>query len=168
MAQDPDDETRREFLARSAALLSLPAMPALAAGQEANLTKGNTKMAKVLGVGGIFFKAKDPKALSEWYKKWLGVPAKYPNGAFFKPDAMPAHAVTVWSAFDADTKYFEPSNSAFMINLVVDDLDGALKQVVEGGAKLAGKPESSEYGSFGWFIDPEGNKVELWQAPAPK
>jgi predicted enzyme related to lactoylglutathione lyase len=122
-------------------------------------------MAKVLGVGGIFFKAKDPKALSEWYKKWLGVPAEYPNGAMFMPDTMPDGAMTIWSAFDADTKYFEPSKSAFMINLIVDDVEGALQQVVEGGATLAGKPESHEYGSFGWFVDPDGNKVELWQPP---
>jgi predicted enzyme related to lactoylglutathione lyase len=121
-------------------------------------------MAKVLGVGGIFFKSKNPETLGAWYKQWLGVPAG-PYGAHFEPSAMPAGAVTVWNPFAVDTKKFAPSTKEFMLNLIVDDLDGALKQVVEGGAKLEGEPEKSEYGNFGWFIDPEGNKVELWQAP---
>jgi predicted enzyme related to lactoylglutathione lyase len=120
-------------------------------------------MAKILGVGGIFFKAKDPEALAEWYKKWLGVPAKHPYGAFFSPETMPANGCTVWAPFDMSSDKFAPSAKEFMFNLVVDDLDGALKQVVEGGGTLTGTVEDSDYGRFGWFIDPEGNKVELWQ-----
>lgn len=123
-------------------------------------------MAKVLGLGGIFFKAKDPKKLSEWYKQCLGVPAEYPNGAMLMPGTMPKDACTVWSPFAADTTYFAPSTKDYMFNLVVDDLDGALKQVVEGGATLLGDVENYDYGNFGRFIDPEGNKVELWQLPA--
>ncbi len=121
-------------------------------------------MAKVLGVGGIFFKAKNPESLSAWYKQWLGVPAG-PYGANFEPSAMPVNAATVWTPFAADTKHFAPSTKEFMLNLVVDDLNGALKQVVAGGAKLEGEAQNSEYGQFGWFIDPDGNKVELWQPP---
>jgi predicted enzyme related to lactoylglutathione lyase len=165
MSKEVDDKERRDFLARTAVLMSLPVMPALAADEPQNSTKGSAKMAKVLGVGGVFFKSKDPKALCEWYKKWLGVEAKFPYGAFFKPATMPKGGRTVWSAFDANTDYFKPSSQPFMINLIVDDLDGALKQVVEGGAALAGERQNSEYGNFGWFIDPDGNKVELWQAP---
>ncbi len=121
-------------------------------------------MAKVLGIGGIFFKSEDPAKLAAWYAKWLGVPveAEWP-GAALKPAGMPEGSYTVWSPFAKDTTYFAPSEQAYMINLVVDDVDEALAQVVEGGAELAGEPESNDYGRFGWFVDPEGNKVELWK-----
>ncbi|MGZ8289591.1 MAG: VOC family protein [Telluria sp.] len=120
-------------------------------------------MAKALGVGGIFFKSKDPQALLAWYQKALGVPAESPDYASFFPVTMPAGSCTVFSPFKADTEYFAPSGSSFMFNLVVDDLDGALRQVAEAGAMLTGVPESHSYGRFGWFIDPDGNKVELWE-----
>lgn len=119
-------------------------------------------MAKVLGVGGVFFKSPDPKALYDWYAKWLGM--EFENwGTTFTPKTMPANGQTVWSAFDANTKYFAPSDKAFMFNLVVDDLEEALRQVEEGGAPIIGEVEKLEFGSFGWFIDPDGNKVELWE-----
>lgn len=123
-------------------------------------------MAKVLGIGGIFFKSPDPARLRAWYAQWLGI-AGDEYGAMFSPATMPAGGMTVWNPFDAQTKYFAPSQASFMINLVVDDLDGALAQVQEGGAALAGDVQNEEYGRFGWFVDPDGNKVELWQAPAP-
>jgi predicted enzyme related to lactoylglutathione lyase len=124
-------------------------------------------MAKALGVGGIFFKSKDPKALLAWYQKALGVPSESPDYATFFPAAMPAGSCTVFSPFMLDTEYFAPSASQFMFNLVVDDLDGALKQVLDAGATLAGDVASYDYGRFGWFIDPDGNKVELWEPTAP-
>jgi len=120
-------------------------------------------MAKVLGIGGVFFKAKDPEQLGAWYQKWLGVPIEAPTYAGFKPDTMPAGGLTVWSPCKADTDYFDPSPQSFMFNLVVDDLEGALAQVTKGGATLVGEVQKFDYGSFGWFLDPEGNKVELWQ-----
>lgn len=123
-------------------------------------------MAKVVGLGGVFFKSPDPEALGKWYARWLGVPVQHPYGASFQPGAMPTGGCQVWSPFAADTSYFEPANRPFMINLMVDDLDGALQQVREGGAQVMPKGEDSEYGRFGWFIDPDGNKVELWQPPA--
>jgi predicted enzyme related to lactoylglutathione lyase len=122
-------------------------------------------MARVLGLGGVFFRARDPRALTDWYRRWLGVPAAFPQGASFLPGALPQGAATVWSAFEEETSYLAPDRS-FMFNLIVDDLDGALAQVVQGGAKLADPVQEHEYGRFGWFIDPEGNKVELWQPPA--
>lgn len=123
-------------------------------------------MAQVLGVGGVFFRSPDPKALGEWYRKWLGVPVD-PNwgGAAFQPSEVPKGGCTIWTPFKQDTKYFDPPARAFMINLMVDDLDGALAQVKEGGAVVMGEREESEFGRFGWFIDPDGNKVELWQPP---
>jgi predicted enzyme related to lactoylglutathione lyase len=123
-------------------------------------------MARVLGVGGVFFRARNPQELGDWYRKWLGVPVSHPHGASFKPESMPAGGLTVWAPFDAHTTYFEPSDRQFMFNLVVDDLDEALLQVQEGGAKRIGDIEQYDYGRFGWFVDPEGNKVELWQPGA--
>lgn len=120
-------------------------------------------MAKVLGVGGVFFKSNDSAKLGEWYKEWLGIPADPNYGASFQPDAMPAGGLTVWAPFKLDTDYFDPSPSSFMINLVVDNLDEALAQVQEGGAEVVGEIMDEPYGKFGWFIDPDGNKVELWE-----
>ena len=120
-------------------------------------------MAKALGVGGVFFKSGDPAKLSAWYEKWLGVPISGNDGASFHPGGMPRGGYTVWAPFPDDTKYFDPHKGSFMVNLVVDDLDGALAQVKEGGAKIAGEVEDYDYGRFGWFIDPEGRKIELWE-----
>jgi len=122
-------------------------------------------MAKVIGVGGIFFKSEDPEKLGAWYRKWLAVPMEGAYGANFKPEGLPPGALTVWCPFPAATKYFDPADRPYMFNLVVDDLDGALAQVQEGGAEIAGDVQEEEYGRFGWFLDPEGNKVELWQPP---
>ncbi|MCG2586334.1 VOC family protein [Massilia sp. TS11] len=120
-------------------------------------------MAKALGVGGIFFTSPDPQALMAWYEKALGLPAEGGAYATFTPASMPAEAVTCFSPFQQDTDYFAPSTRGFMLNLVVDDLAGALAQVQAAGARLAGEPQSYSYGHFGWFVDPDGNKVELWQ-----
>jgi predicted enzyme related to lactoylglutathione lyase len=123
-------------------------------------------MAKALGVGGIFFTSKDPQALMAWYQKALGLPAESGDYATFFPATMPGGGCTVFSPFKESTDYFAPSTREFMFNLVVDDLDGALRQVVDAGAALAGDVQSFDYGRFGWFIDPDGNKVELWQPSA--
>ena len=125
-------------------------------------------MAQVLGVGGVFFKSDDPAELGAWYKKWLGVPAHPEWGASFTPDTVPPGGFTVWAPFKRDTTYFEPSPNSFMINLMVDDLDGALAQVAEGGAEIVGEIADEPYGRFGWFLDPEGNKVELWEPKEEK
>jgi predicted enzyme related to lactoylglutathione lyase len=119
-------------------------------------------MAKVLGVGGVFFKSPNPKRLYEWYAKWLGMTLEE-WGTMYVPKNYPPNSQTVWSAFDASTKYFDPSEKGFMFNLIVDNLEEALKQVKEGGAEIIGNIEKMEYGSFGWFMDPDGNKVELWE-----
>ena len=119
-------------------------------------------MAKVLGVGGVFFKSPDPKRLYDWYTKWLGMEFEDWGIAYFPKD-MPANSQTVWSAFKSDTDYFAPSDKPYMFNLIVDDIAGAIEQVREGGAEIIGNIEKLEYGSFSWFIDPDGNKVELWE-----
>jgi len=125
-------------------------------------------MAKILGLGGIFFKSANPARLAAWYHRWLAMPIDPEDastGASFQPSALPKAAFSVWSPFKATTKYFAPSTLNFMFNLIVDDVDGALAQVADGGAEIVGDVEKGEYGTFGWFIDPDGNKVELWTPP---
>lgn len=121
-------------------------------------------MAKVVGLGGIFFKSEDPKKLCDWYEKWLNLTIERDTmSASFKRNNMPEFSLGVWCPFKKDTKYFDPAQKEFMFNLMVDDLDVMLKQVAAGGAEIINGVEEYEFGKFGWFIDPEGNKVELWQ-----
>ena len=120
-------------------------------------------MAKVLGIGGIFFKSPNPQKLYEWYTRWLGIEMDGEWGKAFFSSTMPMKGYTIWSAFDEKSTYFAPSENKFMFNLIVDNLEEALKQVKEGGAEIVGKIEEIEYGLFSWFIDPDGNKVELWE-----
>ncbi|MES2316502.1 MAG: VOC family protein [Pseudomonadota bacterium] len=123
-------------------------------------------MAKVLGIGGVFFKSDDPQALMAWYQATLGLPTDSADYASFFAATMPPGGCTVFSPFKTGSDYFAPSKREFMFNLIVDDLDGALRQVTAAGAELAGEPQSFDYGRFGWFIDPDGNKVELWEPSA--
>jgi predicted enzyme related to lactoylglutathione lyase len=119
-------------------------------------------MQRVRGIGGIFFKAKDPAALTAWYRDRLGVPLEDWGGAVFIADG----GKTVWNAFKADSTYFAPSTAGFMVNFRVDDLVAMLAQLREAGEQVVGDMDESEFGKFGWVLDPEGNKVELWQPPA--
>jgi len=127
-------------------------------------------MERVTGIGGIFFKSPDPKALTAWYRDHLGVPVDDWGGVAFKweEDTDPARPrMTIWSPFKADTTYFAPSTASFMINYRVDDLDRMLSQLRSMGDRVDDKVQDSEFGRFGWVFDPDGNKVELWQ-PAPE
>lgn len=125
-------------------------------------------MKRVTGIGGIFFKAKDPKALGDWYRKHLGIDVAAWGGAAFvwrgehNPEGV---GTTIWSPFAADTPYFAPSDSPFMINYRVEDLHALLAVLRAEGVQVDDKTEESEFGKFGWVIDPEGNKLELWQPP---
>lgn len=125
-------------------------------------------MAKVIGLGGVFFKSSNPAKLAKWYSRHLGIDLAGGLSANFKPSDMPTGGCTVWSPFPAATRYFAPSRRPFMVNFVVDDLEGVLKQVVRGGAQVVGEIQEYPYGRFGWFLDPERNKVELWQVPPPR
>ena len=123
-------------------------------------------MARALGIGGVFFKSANPRRLAQWYSRCLGIRLLGPTVATFRPSGMPRRAYTVWSVFPASTRYFRPSESGLMVNFVVDDLEGVLDQVTEAGGKRLGRIRTYPYGRFGWFLDPDGNKVELWQ-PSP-
>lgn len=119
-------------------------------------------MTRVLGIGGVFFKCRDRVRLAAWYAEALGLEINEFGGAVFPRDGLPPTAYAVWGPFDSDTGYFRPSRRAFMLNLVVDDVDAAIAQVVAAGGRQIDSIENYEYGRFGWFVDPEGNKVELW------
>ena len=113
-----------------------------------------------------FFKSPNPAKLQAWYAQYLGIDAQSDEGmsfAIFPFNTMPENGYTVWSMFDSGTTHFAPSSKEFMFNLIVDNLEEALRQVAAGGAQEVGEVQQSEYGGFGWFIDPDGNKVELWQ-----
>ena len=122
-------------------------------------------MARVTGLGGIFFKARDPKALGEWYAKHLGLPVSDFGGAMFAEDEK-RPGCTLWTPFKQDTENFKPSTKEFMINFRVDDLHALLAQLRSEGVQVDTKVDDSEYGRFGWCMDPEGNRVELWEPPA--
>jgi predicted enzyme related to lactoylglutathione lyase len=122
-------------------------------------------MARVIGIGGIFFKARDPQALSAWYAQHLGLKIEGFGGAmFFEDSARPG--CTLWTPFKEDTKYFEPSTKPLMVNFRVDDLDALLAALRGAGVQVDSRVDESEFGRFGWIMDPEGNRVELWQPPA--
>jgi predicted enzyme related to lactoylglutathione lyase len=126
-------------------------------------------MKRVTGIGGVFFKARDPKALGAWYAKHLGIAVEEWGGAAFRwvtDDNPSGTGTTVWNPFPAATSYFAPSASSFMINYRVPDLHALLAALRSEGCTVDDKVEESEFGKFGWVMDPEGNRIELWQPPA--
>ena len=128
-------------------------------------------MQRVTGIGGVFFKARDPEALAEWYRQHLGLEVEEWGGVAFRwvtPDNPSGTGTTVWSPFAADTDYFAPSAASFMVNYRVADLHALLAQLRAEGCAVDDKVEESEQGAFGWVMDPEGNRLELWQPPAGK
>jgi predicted enzyme related to lactoylglutathione lyase len=121
-------------------------------------------MAKTVGVGGVFLKAKDPKALSAWYAEHLGIPSPgHGYLAFEGPESM---GTTVFSFFPADTNHFGGGPQQSMVNFRVDDLEGLLTKLTAAGVRIDPRPEDESYGRFAWIWDPEGNRVELWE-PLP-
>jgi predicted enzyme related to lactoylglutathione lyase len=125
-------------------------------------------MKRVTGIGGIFFKADDPEKLREWYAAHLKLPIEDWGGASFKwreQEDPNREGHTIWSPFERDTDYFEPSKKPFMINFRVENLDEMLGQLKAEGVTVEEKQES-ELGKFSWVMDPEGNRIELWEPPA--
>ena len=119
-------------------------------------------MERVAGIGGVFLRARDPQGLRDWYARHLGIPVEAWGGHAFAAEAADA---TVWSIFPADTGYWPQAQQA-MVNYRVRDLDAMLAQLREAGAEVDERVEELEFGRFGWAVDPEGNRFELWQ-PAP-
>ena len=126
-------------------------------------------MARVTGIGGVFFKSSgDHKALAAWYQTYLGLTFEEWGGSILRwPDDKAGDGgVTVWHTAAKDSKWFAPSNSTFMINYRVDNLDDMLAQMRAGGVEIVGDPQSDDNGKFAWVMDPDGNKVELWEPKA--
>ncbi|MFO1315057.1 MAG: VOC family protein [Burkholderiales bacterium] len=125
-------------------------------------------MKRVTGIGGIFFKAKDPVALRAWYRRYLGIDVLEWGGAAFSwadEAGKPVGGTTIWSVSGADGDDFAPSTAPFMINYRVADLAALLDALRREGCRVLDRTDDSEFGKFGWVVDPEGNKVELWQPP---
>src|SRR5262245_26974607 len=123
-------------------------------------------MKRVTGIGGIFLKAKDPKALAAWYQQHLGI--EFNGQSYFpfqwiNPHHPIAPGTTVFSFFKTDSDYFAPSTKELMINFRVENLRGLLDALQQEGVQIAGDMQEYDYGKFGWIIDPEGNKIELWE-----
>ncbi len=126
-------------------------------------------MAKITGIGGIFFKSRgDDAALRAWYEKHLGMPLEDFGGAILKwpDDTAEDGGLTVWHIAERDSQWFSPSDASFMVNYRVDDLGELLAQLRADGIEIVSGPESHENGKFAWILDPDGNKVELWE-PMP-
>ena len=125
-------------------------------------------MRRVTGIGGIFFKAKDAPALQAWYKTHLGVDVQPWGGAAFDwvgSDGKPTGGTTAWLIVPQDSEQFAPGNASFMVNYRVADLHALVATLRAEGCNVLDEINDSEYGKFAWVIDPEGNKVELWQPP---
>ena len=126
-------------------------------------------MKRVTGIGGVFFHARDPVSLRAWYQQHLGIDVQDWGGAVFSwadEDGKPATGTTVWSIMAPEGGYFTPSTASFMINYRVADLQRLLATLRSEGCSVVEKVEESELGKFGWVMDPEGNKIELWEPPA--
>lgn len=126
-------------------------------------------MERVTGLGGPFLKAKDPKALAAWYEKHLGIQfngSVYTVWPFTTTDGSKKSGYNVFSFFKNDADYFNPSEKQVMVNFIVKDLFALLEVLKQEGVQVVGEPMDEEYGKFGWILDPEGNKIELWQPPA--
>lgn len=125
------------------------------------------EMKRVTGLGGVFFKSEDPKKLKEWYGTHLGLPVNDYGCSFEWIDVNNRDAKvpsqTAWNPFGKDTKYFQPSEKQFMFNYRVENLVELLKVLKEEGVQIVGEIQEYPYGKFGWILDPEGNKIELWE-----
>ena len=125
-------------------------------------------MKRVTGIGGIFFKAKDAPSLQAWYTQHLGIDVQPCGGAAFywtDADVKPVGGTTAWLIASEKSDQFAPSSAPFMVNYRVADLHALVKALKEEGCNVLEKIDESEYGKFAWVIDPEGNKVELWEPP---
>lgn len=125
-------------------------------------------MKRVTGIGGIFIKSADTARLRAWYKKHLGIDIEDWGGTAFRwagPHNPDGHGTTVWSVFEASSDYFAPSTAPFMVNYRVDDVRALVDVLRQEGCQVIDKIDESEFGKFGWVVDPDGNKIELWEPP---
>ncbi|HEX4534082.1 MAG TPA: VOC family protein [Rhizomicrobium sp.] len=119
----------------------------------------------ITGLGGIFIKSKDPKALSAWYRDVLGMPMESWGGAALRYDAPGHPPVATWNAFSQNSKYMAPSTREFMLDFAVDDMDAIVAKLTAKGVPILKRDDSDPSGKFAWIMDPDGTKIELWQPP---
>lgn len=125
-------------------------------------------MKRVTGIGGIFLQSEDPARLRDWYRRHLGLEIEDWGGVAFswKSAANPqGEGTTVWSVFAGSSRHFAPGRASFMVNYRVDDLRALLAALRDEGCEVVGDVDESEFGKFGWVLDPDGNKIELWEPP---
>lgn len=122
-------------------------------------------MKRVTGIGGLFFKSDNPQMIREWYSRHLGIALQGDHGAVFTwgKEGTDIKGSTVWSPFKKTTTYFQPSEKDFMFNYRVENLEALLAVLKEEGVQVVGEMEVYDYGKFGWIMDPDGNKIELWE-----
>ena len=118
---------------------------------------------RVTGLGGFFFKAKDPDKVKKWYNEHLGLNTDRYGCTFWWKDKEGNDCSTQWSPMNENTDYYKPSEKPFMMNFRVENLEELLKTLKEEGVQVVGEMETYDYGKFGWIMDPEGNKIELWE-----
>ena len=121
---------------------------------------------RITGVGGIFLKSKDPKALAAWYRDVLGIAVEPWGGAMLRYDAPGHPPMVVWNAFPSTSDYMAPSTREFMINFAVDDLDAFVAKLKAKGVTILKRDDTDPTGKFAWILDPDGTKIELWQPKA--
>jgi predicted enzyme related to lactoylglutathione lyase len=122
-------------------------------------------MKRVTGLGGVFFKCNDPAAMKVWYRTHLDIESDEHGATFAWRDAedLTKTCYTIWGPFPAGTSYFRPSEKPFMFNYRVENLKALLNVLQKEGVEVVGEIEEYEYGRFGWIMDPEGNKIEVWE-----
>lgn len=118
---------------------------------------------KVTGIGGIFFKSKNPETTKQWYAQHLGLKVDNYGSTFWWKDQNGKDCLTQWSPFKSDTDYFDPSSQPFMVNYRVENLTELLTELKNAGIKQVGEIQEFDYGKFAWIMDPDGHKIELWE-----
>jgi catechol 2,3-dioxygenase-like lactoylglutathione lyase family enzyme len=144
----------------------LALIPLLVLGLGLSTTAHAEPVGRITGVGGIFVKSKDPKALARWYRDVLGLPLEPWGGATLHADAPGHPPVLVWNVFPSATGYMAPSTREFMINFAVDDLDAYLARLKDKGVSVLKRDDAGPDGKFAWILDPDGTKIELWEPKA--
>lgn len=156
-----------KFPARTAVIFAFLAAQAGASAAPAGAGKGDAPAGHITGIGGIFFKSRNPKALAAWYHDVLGLQIEDWGGAALKYDAPHHPPVAVWSPFAETTGYMAPSAREFMLDFAVDDMDAVLAKLAAKSVTILKRDDKDPNGRFAWILDPDGTKIELWQARKP-
>jgi catechol 2,3-dioxygenase-like lactoylglutathione lyase family enzyme len=141
--------------------------PAMALADAITAKASTVSGGHITGIGGVFFKSKDPKALAAWYRDVLGVQVEDWGGAALRYDAPGHPPILVWSPFPETTDYMAPSTRDFMVNFAVDDLDAFLVRLAGKGVSVLRRDDTDPNGKFAWILDPDGTKIELWEPRKP-